>query len=108
MSKNSEDKAPEETTYFPILDANSLLNFLDSYIFIYFGSYISPWTYGLDRALTGRISLGPEERYRGCMENCHSSRHLCLLGSFFPVLAIPEIARDQGAEPEGRYRGLIQ
>lgn len=44
VSKNSEDMAPEETTYFPILDVNSLLNFLDSYLFILFsGSYNSPW-----------------------------------------------------------------
>lgn len=99
MSKNSEDTAPEETTYFPILDANSLLNFLVSYIFIYFWSYISPWTYDLDRAFMGRTSLCPEERYRGRMDNFHSSHDLVLPGSFSHVLAIPERARDQGTEP---------
>ena len=62
VSKNSKDMAPEETTYFPILDFNLLPNFLDAHLYILlFRSYTSLWKSGLTRMSPGSLSLRPKE-----------------------------------------------
>lgn len=107
MSKNSEDMAPEETTYFPILDINSLLNFLDLCLFILFlGSYCSHGKWGLERTFTGSISLCPEENGHIYGKLSQPTWPLSSGGvGFFQAPVIPGAARVQGAEPR-RGRGV--
>lgn len=81
--KNSEDIAPEETTYFPILDVKSLWNFLDSYLFVCLILHLtlevrSRKTVSWENSpMTWRKIL----KLHAYMEDFNSSYDLCLLGS---------------------------
>lgn len=106
MSKNSEDTAPEETTYFPILDVNSLLNFLDSYLFIFLMLHLTL------EVRSEKNVYRPEERSGECIhrwETC--TAHLTFVFRevrFSDAPAIPDIIGDQGAEPRVGNRVLLQ